>query len=146
MSGGLSRYFETCKKCNLRPSSQLSREHSEIEMILAIFEHVEAASFWIQVTEGKLLSYQRSMISHYIFARQQNCTTLRTRMWANVQRDGHPSECSGAFVQRRKLWLTPTTRVPCSNANKTRNAMIFAGLPQTRQQISAASGLKFTIL
>ena len=144
MSGGLSRYFETCKKCNLRPSSQLSREHSEIEMILATFEHVEAPSFSIQVTEGKLLSYQRSMISHYIFARQQNCTALRTRTWANAQRDGHPSECSGAFVQRRMA--APTTRVPCSKANKTRSAMKFAGLPQTRQQISAASGPKFTIL
>ena len=41
--------------------------------------------------------------------------------------------------------LTPTTRVPCSNAAKTRNPLKFAGVPQTRQQISAASGLKFTI-
>jgi len=40
--------------------------------------------------------------------------------------------------------LMPTTRVPCSNAAKTRNPLKFAGMPQTRQQISAAS--KFTIL
>jgi len=45
-------------------------------------------------------------------------------MWANAKRDGRP-------VQRRKVWLTPTTRVPCSNPLK------FAGVPQTRQQISA---------
>ena len=34
-------------------------------------------------------------------------------------------------VQRRKVWLTPTTRVPCSNAAKMRNPLKFAGVPQT---------------
>ena len=42
--------------------------------------------------------------------------------------------------------LTPTTRVPCSNAAKTRNPLKFTGVPQTRQQISAASGPKFIVL
>jgi len=49
-------------------------------------------------------------------------------------------------VQRRKVWLTPTSRVLCSNAAKTRNLLKFAGVPQTRQQISAVSRPKFTIL
>ena len=49
-------------------------------------------------------------------------------------------------VQRRKVWLAPTTRVPCSNAAKTRNPLKYAGVPQTNETISAASGLKFTIL
>jgi len=49
-------------------------------------------------------------------------------------------------VQRRKVWLTPTTRVLCSNAAKTRNQLKFAGVPQTNETISAASGPKFTIL
>jgi len=49
-------------------------------------------------------------------------------------------------VQRRKVWLTPTTRVPCSNAAKTRNPLKLAGVPQHRQQISAVRGPKFTIL
>jgi len=31
-------------------------------------------------------------------------------MWANAQRDGRPAECSGTSVQRRKVWLMPTTR------------------------------------
>ena len=44
------------------------------------------------------------------------------------------------------VWLTPTIRVPCSNAAKTRNPLKFAGVTQTRQQISATSGPKFTIL
>jgi len=50
------------------------------------------------------------------------------------------------------LCLTPqsladaTTRVPCSNAANTRNPLKFAGVPQTRQQISAVSRPKFAIL
>ena len=42
--------------------------------------------------------------------------------------------------------FTPTTRVPCSNAAKTPNRLKFAGVPQTTEPISAASGPKFTIL
>jgi len=36
--------------------------------------------------------------------------------------------------------------MPCSNAEKTRNPLKFAGVPQTHQQISAVSGLKFAVL
>ena len=53
---------------------------------------------------------------------------------------------SGASVQRRKVWLTPTTTVPCSNAAKTRNPLKLAGVPQTNEKISAVSGPKFTTL
>jgi len=49
-------------------------------------------------------------------------------------------------VQRRKVWLTATTRVLCSNAARTRNPLKSAGVAQTRQQISAVSRPKFTIL
>ena len=49
-------------------------------------------------------------------------------------------------VQRRKVWLTPTTRMPCSNAAKTPNPLKFAGVHQTNETISAASRPKFTIL
>ena len=56
-------------------------------------------------------------------------------MWANAQHDGRPAE-----------WLTPTTRVPCSNAAKTRNPLKLPGVPQTNETISAASWPKFTIL
>jgi len=44
------------------------------------------------------------------------------------------------------VWLTPTTSVPCSNAAKTRNPLKLAGVHQTNETISAASGPKFTIL
>jgi len=69
-------------------------------------------------------------------------------MWANAQRDGRPAEYRWRplAVQRRKVWLTPTTRMSCSNTAKTRNPLKYAGVPQTRQLISAVSGLKFTIL
>ena len=50
------------------------------------------------------------------------------------------------YVQRRKVWLMPTTRLPCTNAAETRNALKFAWVPQTRKQISAASKPKFAIL
>jgi len=36
-------------------------------------------------------------------------------------------------VQRRKVWLTPTTRMPRSNAAKTPNPLKFAGVPQTNE-------------
>jgi len=49
-------------------------------------------------------------------------------------------------VQRRKVWLTPTTRVPCCNAAKMRNPLKFARAPQTAEPISAVSEPKFTIL
>jgi len=60
-------------------------------------------------------------------------------MWANAQRDGHPAEYSWRPVFNAALWLTPTTRMPCSNAAKTRNPLKFAGVPQSNETISAAS-------
>ena len=59
-------------------------------------------------------------------------------MWANAQRDGRLAEYKVApSVQRRKVWLAPTTRVPCSNAAKTRNQLKFAGVPRINETISA---------
>jgi len=45
-----------------------------------------------------------------------------------------------------KVWLASGERRRCSNEATTRNTLKFAGVPQTRQQISAASGTKFAIL
>jgi len=64
-------------------------------------------------------------------------------MWTNAQRDGRAMVPS---VQRRKVWLTSNTGVPCSNAANTRNPLKFAWVPQINETISAASGPKFTIL
>jgi len=62
-------------------------------------------------------------------------------MWANAQRDGRPAECRWRPLFNAAVWLTPTTRVPCSNTAKTRNPLKLPGVPQTHQQISAARGL-----
>ena len=67
-------------------------------------------------------------------------------MWANAQRDGRPVENRWCPLFNAAVWLTPTTRVPCSNAAKTRKPLKFPGVPQTNETISAASGPKFTIL
>jgi len=67
-------------------------------------------------------------------------------MWANVQRDGHPAEYRWRPLFNAAVWLTPTTRVPCSNAAKTRNPLKLPEVPQTNERISAANGPKFTIL
>jgi len=70
-------------------------------------------------------------------------------MWANAQRDGRPAKYRWRPLfnaAKKTVWLTPTTRVPYSNAAKTRNPFKFAGVPQTPEPVSAASGLKFAIL
>jgi len=71
---------------------------------------------------------------------------MELEMWANAQRDGHPAEYRWRPLFNAAVWLTSTTRVPCSDAVKMRNPLKFAWVPQTRQQISAASEPKFTIL
>jgi len=67
-------------------------------------------------------------------------------MWANAQRDGRPAKYSWRPLLNTAVWLTPTTRVLCSNAAKMRNLLKLPGVPQTNVTISAASGPKFTIL
>ena len=44
-------------------------------------------------------------------------------MWANAQRDGRTAEYWWRPVFNAAVWLTPTTRMPCSNAAKTRNPL-----------------------
>jgi len=66
-------------------------------------------------------------------------------MWANAQRDGRPAEYRWRRLFNATVWLTTTTRVPCSIAARMRNPLKCAGVPQTRQQISATSKPKYTI-
>jgi len=51
----------------------------------------------------------------------------------------------GALCSTPQSRLTPTTRMPGTNAAKTRNPLRFAGVPKTNETISAVSGPKFTI-
>ena len=70
----------------------------------------------------------------------------KLEMWANAQSDGRPAEYRWRPLLNAAVWLTRTTRVPCSNAAKTRNPLKLAGMPQTNETISAAGRPKFTIL
>ena len=63
-------------------------------------------------------------------------------MWANAQRDGRPAKYRWHPLFNAAVRLTPTTRMPCSNAAKTSNPLKFAGVTQTSQQILAASWAK----
>jgi len=65
---------------------------------------------------------------------------LQLEMWANAQRDGRPAEYRWRLLFNVAVWLTPTTRVPCSNAAKAQNPLKFTGVPQTNKTISAANG------
>jgi len=67
-------------------------------------------------------------------------------MWANAQRDGHPAEYRWRPLFNAAVWLTSTTKVAHSNAAKTRKPLKLAGVPQTPERISAASGPKFATL
>jgi len=69
---------------------------------------------------------------------------VETRMWANAQRHGRPGEYTWRHLFNAAVWLTPTSRVPCSNPAKTRNPLKFLRVPQTPEPISAVSGPKFT--
>jgi len=64
-------------------------------------------------------------------------------MWANAQRDGRPAEhrCSTPQSLANAHYY-----MPCSNAAKMRKPLKVAGVPQTPETISAASGSTFTIL
>ena len=57
-------------------------------------------------------------------------------MLANAQRDGRPTYYRWRPLFNAAVWLTPNTSVACNNAAKMRNLLKFAGVPQTRQQIS----------
>ena len=43
-------------------------------------------------------------------------------MWSNAQRDGRPAKYRWrpVLMQRRKVWLASTARLPCSNAANRR--------------------------
>jgi len=82
-------------------------------------------------------------------------------MWADAKRDVRPAKyrCRPLLnavdqIAKISLWCNLGTkktarrsqRRRCSNEAKTRNPMKFAGVPQTRQPISAVSKPKFSIL
>jgi len=73
-------------------------------------------------------------------------TYIILEMWVNAQRDGRPAEYRWRPLFNAAVWLTPTTKVPCSNSAKTRNPLKLPVVPQTNERISAARGPKYTIM
>jgi len=68
-------------------------------------------------------------------------------MWANAQRDGRPAEYRWRpLFNAAKFGSRPLLDALQLYAAKTRNQLKFAGVPQTRQPISAASRQNCTIL
>jgi len=67
-------------------------------------------------------------------------------MWANAQMAALPNIGGALCSTPQSLADAHYYRLPCSNAAKTRNPLKFAGVPQARQQLSAASRPKFAIL
>jgi len=92
--------------------------------------------------------HQKLVSDHWQLSELGVYVQLNTKleMWANAQHDGRPAKYRWRPLFNAAVWLTPTTRVPCINAAKMRNPLKFARVPQTRQQISAVSRPKFTIL
>ena len=68
--------------------------------------------------------------------------------WQNPRRARAPGNVysPGDGQTSCKVWLTSVERRRCSNEANTRNPLKFAGVPQTRQPISAVSPPKFIIL
>ena len=79
-------------------------------------------------------------------ARCPQTDLVQLEMWANAQCDGRPAEYRWHPLFNAAVWLTPTTRVPFSNAAKDAKPVEISWGAQTSETISAASGPKFTIL
>jgi len=67
-------------------------------------------------------------------------------MWANAQPDGRPAEHRWHPCSTPQSLADAHYYMPCSKAAKARKPLKVAGVPQTPEKISAASGSKFTIL
>jgi len=90
----------------------------------------------IQTPLSENLAQIHSAVSE-ILDSQTKKNKKQLEMWA--QRDGRPVEYRWCPLFNAAVWM-------CSSAAKTRNPLKFAGVPQTNETISAASGPKFTIL
>ena len=73
-------------------------------------------------------------------------TYVKLECGPNAQCDGRPAKYRWRPLFNSAKFGWRPLLVPCTNAAKTRNPFKFPGVPQTCQQISAVSGLKFVIL
>jgi len=83
--------------------------------------------YWHQFDSWRLIRWTSQEPCGLLQSKSQQNHTLE--MWANAQRDGRPAEYRWRPLFNAAVWLTPTTRVPCSNAAKTRNQLKVPGVP-----------------
>jgi len=77
--------------------------------VLDLIQSVANSLLYVRVTFC-VRFYVCFMRNIKIYAISTQAVSLQTRMWSNAQRDGRPAEQEAPSVQRRKVWLTPTTR------------------------------------
>jgi len=100
-----------------------------------------SACMYQHIIKSSITSQSTYNLTHISTITASNTEIDTTRMWANAQRDGRPAECRWLPLFNATVSLTPTTRVPCSNTAKTRNALGCPKLTKRSQPL-----LKFTIL
>ena len=109
--------------------------------LITIF-NVHIAHFLLSLYSQKLKNFISDSSIDKIYQEQKEL-----EMWANAQHDGRPAEYSWRPLFNAAVWMTTHySRVPYSDAAKTRNPLKLAGVPQTTGSISAASRPKFTVL
>ena len=67
---------------------------------------------------------------------------MKPRMWANAQRDGRLAEYRWRPLFNAAVGLTPTTRMPRSNAAKTPNPLKLQGCPKLTKGFEPLVGLR----
>ena len=135
LSAVLDKSHRTKRTIILRRTSLIQHRDDRIGIVGVLSNEKKARS---------VRSFVRSFVRMSLLAQTLKLKRLECGPMPNVM--AALPNISAPSVQRRKVWLTPTTRVPCSTAAKTRNPLKFAGVPQTTGLISAVSGPKFTIL
>ena len=101
---------------------------------------------WLTPTAPVLCSNTANVEKHKIWTQSEFCSGQNSvrgheppKMYLQCTSQGDSeTSCKGLLTSVERRW--------CSNEAKTPNFLKFAGVPQTRQQVSAASGLTFTIL
>ena len=117
-------------------------------------ERISAASglkftiFWGHVEDILLLNkFFRLSICARLGGRKVNPAPGEIPLRGNSCRKcSLPAQMTANGLTSCKVWLVSVERCRCSNEAKMRKPLKFAGVPQTRQSISADSGPKFTIL
>jgi len=91
---------------------------------------VNNCKYWRYIGEGDAspspppqLPMLRKLFSQRLFCRASffRADKIETRMWADAQHDGRPAQTVAQIrsFYHAAVWLTPTARVPCSNAANT---------------------------